>query len=152
MLAFGIYLWRNKIDGRVLVGQTGSTKGFLRRKFQYLSDLRSGRYVKKNKHFQRTWNKCGENNFEFIILEILYNYKHLKSYKHFLSIITKLCLVAFAIRVVQQKIRCAEQLSALVLKKIVSKYHLQISVGPNRQYRRRLEINYLIPLNINGKQ
>jgi group I intron endonuclease len=152
MLAFGIYLWRNKIDGRVLVGQTGSTKGFLRRKSQYLSDLRSGRYMKKNKHFQRAWNKYGKNNFEFIILEILYNDKHLTAYEQ--SFVNYYKTLPGGIYnqsgPVDNPLRgatigpCSEEKRA--------KYHLQIAVGPNRQYQRRLEINYLIPSNINGKQ
>lgn len=61
----GIYMWHNKITGRVLVGQT---QNFSKRKAAYIGKLRRGAYI-SNKHFQRSWTKNGENAFEFIILE-----------------------------------------------------------------------------------
>lgn len=72
----GIYMWRNKITGRVLVGQTCDFKS---RKAKYLSALRKGTYG--NKHFQRSWTKHGEDAFEMIILEHLYNIAFLTGFE-----------------------------------------------------------------------
>lgn len=68
---FGIYGWFNLVNGKVLIGQTGSTKGFLKRKSNYLSFLKRNKWG--NKHFQNAWNKYGEDNFEFRIVEKLNN-------------------------------------------------------------------------------
>lgn len=65
----GIYKWTNIITGQVLVGQTGSTKGFAERKAAYLRDLRKGEYG--NTHFQRSFNKHGESVFVFEPIEFL---------------------------------------------------------------------------------
>lgn len=59
----GIYIWKNLVTKVVLVGQT---QNFLRRKSQHLYDLRNNKH--HNIHFQRAWNKYGEENFEFEIL------------------------------------------------------------------------------------
>src|SRR3989344_2847347 len=67
MKQFGIYKWTNLVTGRVLVGQTGSTVGFKKRKNNYMSELRRGIY--NNSYFQRSWNKHKEENFAFEILE-----------------------------------------------------------------------------------
>jgi group I intron endonuclease len=72
----GIYIWKNKITGRVLVGQT---QDFEVRKKKYLNKLRNGYY--KNNHFQSSWNKHGEHNFEFIVLQQVENLKFLTSYE-----------------------------------------------------------------------
>lgn len=66
-LKFGIYAWINEVTGRVLVGQTGSTVGFDARRKRYLSELKAERW--RNRHFQRSWNKHGSENFKFIILQ-----------------------------------------------------------------------------------
>ena len=64
---FGIYKWTNLVTGRVLVGQTGPTQGFSKRKIKYLSPLRKGKYG--NTHFQRSFTKHGESNFTFDVIE-----------------------------------------------------------------------------------
>lgn len=64
---FGIYAWKNMVTGRMLIGQTGSTVGFAKRRRRYLNELQAGRW--ENKHFQRSWNKHGAGLFKFIILE-----------------------------------------------------------------------------------
>ena len=61
----GIYLWRNLVTNRVLVGQTIN---FNRRRLSYLSYLRNNNY-KSNQYLQRSWNKHGEKNFRFEVLE-----------------------------------------------------------------------------------
>ena len=55
MIEFGIYGWFNLITGRVLVGQTGNTVGFIKRKAQYIYKLKAKKW--ENLHFQRSWNK-----------------------------------------------------------------------------------------------
>ena len=69
MIACGIYKWTNIKTGRVLVGQACHTTGFSRRKSQYLSDLRRGIYC--NKHFQKSFDKHGEQSFLFEELELM---------------------------------------------------------------------------------
>lgn len=64
---FGIYLWRNLLNGRVLVGQVGATKTFKDRKTNYLSNLRKGSYG--NPHFQKAWDKYGQAAFVFELVE-----------------------------------------------------------------------------------
>lgn len=62
----GIYQWRNKIDGKIYIG---SAKNFEERRKRHLRQLRG------NYHhsilFQRAFNKYGEDNFVFEILEYL---------------------------------------------------------------------------------
>lgn len=72
-MKFGIYKWTNLITGRVLVGQTGSTVGFDKRKNRYINELSKNRW--ENKHFQRSWNKYGRDNFRFEMVEALDNDK-----------------------------------------------------------------------------
>ena len=65
----GIYLITNIINHKVYVGQTGNKYGFIGRWRNHIKQL------KRNKHhscyLQRSWNKHGEDNFEFSILEIV---------------------------------------------------------------------------------
>lgn len=49
----------------------GSAKNFKDRKRRHLQSLRNGNHF--NAHLQRSFNKYGENNFEFLILEELEN-------------------------------------------------------------------------------
>jgi group I intron endonuclease len=67
ILRFGIYLIRNIINNKKYIGSTGSTVGFYRRWAIHKSELRGGYH--RNKHLQYSWNKYGEQNFEFSILE-----------------------------------------------------------------------------------
>lgn len=68
-IEFGIYAWVNKVNGRMLIGQTGSSVGFKKRKKQYLYNLRNDR--QGNRYFKAAWNKYGAKNFQFIVLEKL---------------------------------------------------------------------------------
>jgi group I intron endonuclease len=67
MIKFGIYLIRNVINGKKYVGSTGSSVGFNRRWMGHKKGLRGDYHY--NPHFQHAWNKYGESNFEWIILE-----------------------------------------------------------------------------------
>ena len=60
----GIYMIKNKVNGNVYIGQAVDI--YERRK-EHISLLRRGRHI--NNHLQRAWNKYGEDNFEFSIVE-----------------------------------------------------------------------------------
>lgn len=60
-----IYKIENLVNGKVYVGQT--IQDFEVRKGQHVSALRHNRH--NNDHLQRAWNKYGENNFKFSIIE-----------------------------------------------------------------------------------
>lgn len=66
---FGIYGIVNKINGCIYVGQT--RENFQRRYWHHRWKLQNNCH--DNQHLQNSWNKYGENNFEFIVLEIVYN-------------------------------------------------------------------------------
>ena len=60
----GIYIIRNLVNDKIYVGSSVN----IRRRFsQHKSTLRHNTH--KNKHLQNAWNKHGEENFEFIVIE-----------------------------------------------------------------------------------
>lgn len=59
-----IYTITNKVNGKFYVGKTNN---FFYRISKHKCALRDGIHV--NEHLQRAWNKYGEENFEFEILE-----------------------------------------------------------------------------------
>lgn len=59
-----IYIIINNINHKVYIGQTIDIK---RRWHSHIYDLRNNNHI--NIYLQRAWNKYGENNFEFKILE-----------------------------------------------------------------------------------
>lgn len=65
--AFGIYQIKNLITGQIYVGST--SQSFKKRWGFWGTVLRQGNY--NNRHLQAAWNKYGESNFEFSILEIV---------------------------------------------------------------------------------
>jgi len=60
----GIYQWRNLIDNKVYIGQTIN---FEKRKKRHLHQLIKNKHY--NPHLQSAWNKYGESNFIFEILQ-----------------------------------------------------------------------------------
>lgn len=62
----GVYVFKNIINGKIYVGSTVMT--FEKRMLHHVNRLRNGKH--KNAHFQNAWNKYGEENFEYDILEI----------------------------------------------------------------------------------
>ena len=64
---YGIYGIVNKINGKVYVGQTGER--FLRRFWHHQWKLRDNSH--DNSYLQNAWNKYGEDNFEYVVLEVV---------------------------------------------------------------------------------
>jgi group I intron endonuclease len=60
----GIYTITNKVNGKLYIGSSNDMKGRLS---SHKSCLK--RNLHRNTHLQRAWNKYGESNFEFEILE-----------------------------------------------------------------------------------
>lgn len=64
---YGIYGIVNKVNGKTYVGQTGER--FLRRYWHHQWKLRDNSH--DNNHLQKAWNKYGEENFDYIVLEVV---------------------------------------------------------------------------------
>lgn len=62
---YGIYGIRNKVNNNLYIGKTGNNFGD--RRDCHIAALRGGYGV--NAHLQRAWNKYGEENFEFEVLQ-----------------------------------------------------------------------------------
>lgn len=63
-MMMGIYSIVNNINGKIYIGQS---KNIDKRKFQHLNNLRKNKHV--NIYLQNAWNKYGEHNFEYNIIE-----------------------------------------------------------------------------------
>lgn len=63
----GVYEIKNKINNKRYIGST--IMSFTKRLEHHRCLLRNGTH--KNTHLQRAWNKYGEDNFEFNILEVV---------------------------------------------------------------------------------
>lgn len=74
---FGIYAIRNKINEKVYVGQT--SERFLRRFWHHQWKLKDGTH--DNMYLQNSWNKYGDANFEFLVLEELTDKSLLDEYE-----------------------------------------------------------------------
>lgn len=72
-----IYTITNKINGKFYLGKTNN---FLYRMSKHKYTLRNKIHI--NEHLQRAWDKYGEENFEFEILEE-YDVEHLVSMEHY---------------------------------------------------------------------
>jgi len=59
----GIYVIRNKVNGKRYIGSTNNIK---RRWKEHACLLRKGKH--DNSHLQRAWDKYGEDNFEFVVI------------------------------------------------------------------------------------
>lgn len=63
----GIYCIINLINNKIYVGSTGLSQGFYKRNRYHIYCLKRNKH--HNEYLQRSWNKYGEDNFEFRILE-----------------------------------------------------------------------------------
>jgi group I intron endonuclease len=63
----GIYKIINKVNGKYYVGSSGDIET---RWYDHKYNAR--RNIHKNSHFQSAWNKYGEHNFDFIVIEPIY--------------------------------------------------------------------------------
>ena len=61
----GIYKITNLVNGKFYIG---SSVKMMIRKREHLDKLR--RNIHSNKHLQRAWNKYGQDNFEFSVIEL----------------------------------------------------------------------------------
>ena len=61
----GVYQFKNKVNNKVYIG---SSKNIYYRLKDHLKTLHANRHY--NNYFQSSWNKYGEENFEFSILEL----------------------------------------------------------------------------------
>lgn len=64
-----IYLIRNKINGKFYLG---STKNLHKRKLKHFRDLKNKKH--HSIYLQRSYDKYGVDNFEFIVIETSFNY------------------------------------------------------------------------------
>lgn len=62
----GIYKIVNKVNGKFYIGSAVNLRN---RRHSHYNELRHNKH--NNKHLQRAWNKYGEKNFEFIVIEII---------------------------------------------------------------------------------
>lgn len=60
----GIYVLENKVDGKKYIG---SSNDIARRKKEHYYDLRHSQHI--NPHLQNAWNKYGEENFMFKLID-----------------------------------------------------------------------------------
>jgi len=61
----GVYLIKNKVNNKIYVGSTASS--FKKRFYDHTNSLNKNEHY--NQFLQKSWNKYGSYNFEFIILE-----------------------------------------------------------------------------------
>jgi group I intron endonuclease len=80
----GIYKIVNEINGKYYVG---SSINVYRRWNEHRSELK--RNIHKNQYLQNSWNKYGENNFKFIIIEIVDSQKLLTVEQKYLDEVNK---------------------------------------------------------------
>lgn len=73
-----IYMIKNTINNKVYIG---SAIGHYRRKGQHFYLLRNNKHF--NSHLQNSWNKYGESNFEFRVLEFIKDKEELSNREEF---------------------------------------------------------------------
>lgn len=76
----GVYKIANKINGKIYVG---SAKDFSERWNRHLRQLRKGKH--HSKHLQRAYDKYGEDNFSFEIIEICSEEQRLEREQYYLD-------------------------------------------------------------------
>jgi group I intron endonuclease len=64
----GIYMIKNLVNGKVYIGKT---KNLYRRRHQHFQELKKNKHL--NNYLQKSFNKYGSENFEFIVIECAKN-------------------------------------------------------------------------------
>lgn len=72
----GIYKITNKINNKIYIG---SSVDIDKRWKQHIRELKKNKHI--NKHLQSAWNKYGENNFKFQIVELIQDVDELQFYE-----------------------------------------------------------------------
>ena len=76
----GIYKITNKINNKLYIGSAISLEYRFGR---HKRDLKNNKHP--NKYLQDSWNKCGENNFLFEIIELCINDELIKREQHYID-------------------------------------------------------------------
>jgi group I intron endonuclease len=77
MKKIGIYKIKNIINNKIYIGQT--SKNFIRRWYEHKRELRKN--IHRNLYLQNAWNKYGEDNFDFDIVEEIKNIENKEELK-----------------------------------------------------------------------
>jgi len=65
----GIYKIVNKVNGKYYIGSSNDLLGKYGRWYEHRSNLVKNRHT--NKKLQNSWNKYGEHNFEYLLIEVV---------------------------------------------------------------------------------
>jgi len=65
----GIYKIVNKVNGKYYIGSSNDLLGKYGRWYEHRSNLVKNRHV--NKKLQNSWNKYGEHNFKYLLIEVV---------------------------------------------------------------------------------
>ena len=76
----GIYVIKNKINGKFYIGSSDDIR---HRWYEHSYKLKRNKH--NNTHLQNAWNKYGENNFEFLIVERCNNEDLLTREQHYID-------------------------------------------------------------------
>jgi len=74
----GIYAIYNKVNTKLYIGSTNNLR---KRLMNHIGGLRSNSHY--NSYLQNSWNKYGENNFIYVLIEKVVNIKDLKNREQF---------------------------------------------------------------------
>lgn len=101
----GIYKIINKVDGKYYVG---SSCGIINR--WYIHKYQLNKNIHTNDRLQNTWNKYGENNFEFLIIEKCKPEQLLVIEQKYLTIAKKEKIFSYNLSFIADKIEMTEEI------------------------------------------
>lgn len=110
----GIYQIKNLINNKFYIGSTYNK--LIKRKGEHISSLKHNKH--KNKHLQSAWNKYGEENFEFTMVEEMmfpkyYDKKLIKDHL--------LCREAYYIEILKPDYNLAKEIRGGLIGRVLSK-------------------------------